>query len=167
MPPTRCITNRLHRTPRPRHSCIRSVSGAGSVSRSVRCPMNSRSAILACAWALLLVACHSPRATGDPFRSATPEEWQRGVGIAKQYALHQLGLSQDQLSKLKPDVGYVSNRGGREKLELQFYDPKLYPEETDTVQGLFIAMDGGFPTYFRITIDPHSWRVCDHYASPM
>jgi len=26
-------------------------------------------------------------------------------------------------------------------------------------------MMGGFPSYFRITVNLHSWKVVDHYAS--
>jgi hypothetical protein len=121
--------------------------------------------VMAFVSSLLVAACHSPTDSVDSSRSPTPEEWRRGVAIAEEYALRELAVPQDQLAKLKPDAGRVRARNGQETLSLDFFDPKKFPETRFTVEGQFIGMYGGFPSFFVVEIDLQTWRVSGHYAS--
>jgi len=62
---------------------------------------------------------------------------------------------------MKADYSGFSVADGR-AMTIQFYDPKVFHPNTD---GFFEAMMGGFPSYFRITVDTQAWQVVRHYAS--
>jgi len=62
---------------------------------------------------------------------------------------------------MKADHDGFSLADGRE-MTIQFYDPKVVHPDAD---GSIWAMDGGFPGYFRITVDIQKWQVIDYYAS--
>src|SRR4051794_34298988 len=84
----------------------------------------------------------------------------RAEQVARLYAIQSLGLSESQVARMKADHDGFSLVDGRETI--QFYDPKVFHPNRD---GFFEAMDGGFPSYFRITVDIRKWQVIDHYAS--
>jgi hypothetical protein len=50
----------------------------------------------------------------------------------------------------------------RREMTIEFYDPEVFHTDKD---GFFEAMMGGFPSYFRITVDIQAWKVVDHYTS--
>ena len=104
--------------------------------------------------AFLFCGCVS----APPQRSA---DQLRAEQIARLYAVQSLGLSEAQVAGMKADHEGFSLADGRE-MTLQFYDPKVFRPSKD---GFFWAMDGGFPSYFRITVDIRKWQVIDHYAS--
>jgi hypothetical protein len=104
--------------------------------------------------ALVLCGCTST----PPQRSA---DQLRAEQIARLYAVQSLGLSESQVARMKADHDGFSLAEGRE-MTIQFYDPKVFHPSKD---GSFWAMDGGFPSYFRITVDIRKWQVTDHYAS--
>ena len=87
-------------------------------------------------------------------------ERARGEQLARWYACRQLALSSGQVSKMKTDcIGWHKNE--RTELYVRFFDPKAFGANTDFSA---IAVDGGFPGYFSVTVDVGSWRVVDHYA---
>ena len=121
--------------------------------------------ILAAVLACLLVGC----ATDKPpdllkHRRPVPAEWQRAVDATRHYVLSKSLLSPAQLAKLKPDAGFISVRQQREILYLEFYDPVRFPEDKWLIDGHFSPMAGGFPAYFRATIDMRTWQVTDFYG---
>ena len=77
----------------------------------------------------------------------------RAERVARLYAVESLGLSKSQAAKMKADPDGFSLTDGHE-MTFQFYDPKVFHPNKD---GLFWAMDGGFPSYFRITVDIRKW----------
>jgi hypothetical protein len=103
--------------------------------------------------AFVLSGCVS----SSPQRSA---DQLRAEQVARSYAIQSLGLSESQIAKLKANFdGCLVD--GREMM-IQFYDPKyLQPNEV----GILEPMLGGFPGYFDITVDIHTWKVVHHYAS--
>lgn len=83
----------------------------------------------------------------------------RAEQIARLFAVQSLGLSESQLAKMKADHGL----GDAHEMTIQFYDPKvIHPDKNGSIW----AMDGGFASYFRITVDTQTWKVVRHYASP-
>jgi hypothetical protein len=117
---------------------------------------------LAC---VLLGACVTRNAhTTSDFRDVMPQELNRAVEVGKDFARTHLGLTKDALDKLTPDRGMVMKKAGRDTILLQFYDPTVFPAERHAPQGRFIAMLGGFPSYFTVSIDAQTWQVVDHYA---
>jgi hypothetical protein len=84
----------------------------------------------------------------------------RAEQIARLYAVDSLGLSKSQVARMKADHNSFSVVDGRETI--QFINPKVIHPNRD---GFIDVMDGGFPDYFRITVDIRKWQVVDHYAS--
>ena len=104
--------------------------------------------------AFVLCGC----ASAPPHRSS---DQLRAEQIARSYAVRSLGLSESQVARMKADHDGFSLADGRE-MTIQFYDPKVVHPDAD---GSIWAMDGGFPGYFRITVDIQKWQVIDYYAS--
>jgi hypothetical protein len=102
---------------------------------------------------LLLCGC----ASTPPKRSA---EETRAEQVGRLFAVDSLGLSKAQVEKMRADFGFSLEHG--RAMTIQFYDPKVFRPNSD---GFFVAMDGGFPSYFRVTVDIQKWQVIDHYAS--
>lgn len=86
----------------------------------------------------------------------------RAERVARVYAVESLGLSESQVARMKADFKGYRPAPGRE-ITIQFYDPTVLLPNPD---GVFPPMMGGFPSYFRITVDIQTWEVVDHYASP-
>ena len=104
----------------------------------------------------------TPMREEDKFWEPTAVERSRAEQLARWYASKHLELSPHSVRKMKTDcTGW--HKEGRTELWIQFFDPKLYHPNAD---GFFMPMDGGFPTYFAVTVDVGIWRVIDHYASP-
>ena len=107
---------------------------------------------------LILIAFVLCGCTSAPLERSADQ--LRAEQIARLYAVQSLGLSESQLAKMKADHNGFSLVDGRETI--QFYDPKVFHPNKD---GFFEAMLGGFPSYFRVTVDTRKWQVIDHYAS--
>ena len=102
--------------------------------------------------AFVLCGC----ASAPPQRSA---DQLRAEQVARLFAVESLGLSEPQLARMKADVGLGDGR----EMTIQFYDPKvIHPDKNGSIW----AMDGGFPSYLRITVDTETWKVVRRYASP-
>jgi hypothetical protein len=86
----------------------------------------------------------------------------RAEQIARVYAVQSLGLPKSQVARMRADRDSFSLADERE-LTIQFYDLEVIRPNKD---GNIWAMDGGFPSYFRITVDTQTWKVVDRYASP-
>jgi hypothetical protein len=96
-------------------------------------------------------------ASAPPQRSA---DQHRAEQVARLYAVQALGLSKSQVARIKADHNGFSVVDGQETI--QFYDPNVFHPNSD---GLFEALTGGFPSYFRITVDIRKWQVINHYGS--
>jgi len=79
----------------------------------------------------------------------------------------QILLAPEQLARLKPDAGFISIEKEGELLELAFYDPSVFAEQEHVFDGVFLAMDGGFPSYFRATVNLRTWQVSHFYGSEL
>src|SRR5262245_33251218 len=101
---------------------------------------------------LLLCGC----ASTPPKRTA---EAMRAEQIGRLYAVQALGLSKAQVDRIRTDFGFSLEDG--KAMTIQFYDPKVIHPNSD---GFIWAIDGGFPSYFRVTVDTQKWQVKDHYA---
>lgn len=127
--------------------------------------------------ALLLCGCSSlakpntaswPSAARDSstlregkFWTPTVVERARAEQLARWYATRHLELPPGTVSKMKTDcTGWHEH--GLTELCVRFFDPQAFDANTDFST---ILVDGGFPTYFTVTVDVGSWRVVDHYAS--
>jgi len=121
--------------------------------------------LMALLLSLMVVSCatRSPTAT-DKFRDPTRKEWSKAVVIGKEFALTHLGFTKDSIGKLKSDRGMVMKKKSKDTILLQFYDPTVFPEDRYAPDGSFSFILGGFPSYFRVTIDMETWQVIDHYA---
>jgi hypothetical protein len=106
-----------------------------------------------------------PAHPNDP-RFPTLEQWRCAVQLGREYAVRNLRLTQAQIANLKADAGMILTKENVKSLVLNFYDPRRYPEDRYLYYGWLEPMLGGFPTYFRITIDLQTWKVTGHYASP-
>jgi hypothetical protein len=107
----------------------------------------------------LIASVFSGCASAPPTQCADELRAER---VARDYAVQFLRLSKSQVAKMKADLGGFSIDDGRE-MTIQFYDPKIIHPNAD---GFIWAMDGGFPSYFSITVDVQKWQVVRHYASP-
>ena len=105
--------------------------------------------------AFVLCGC----ASAPPHRSS---DQLRAEQIARSYAVRSLGLSESQVARMKTDHDGFSLADGRE-MTIRFYDPKVVHPSAD---GFIWSMDGGFPGYFRITVDIQKWQVIACNASP-
>ena len=126
--------------------------------------MGNHTTILIAVVFCLLAGCATQPPAPLETRRPTPGELQRAAQVTRDYVLSKSLLSPELFAKLKPDAGFVEVGGHGDSLHLQFYDPLVFPEDKHAPDGLFWAMDGGFPSYFRATVDLRAWRISDFYG---
>jgi len=95
------------------------------------------------------------------FWNPTAEEQSKAEELGRWFAYKHLGLSKTDIQKMRADfTGWFDN--GKTILWVQFYDPAFHqPLSAGGLEG----MDGGFPTYFTVSVNVETWTVVDHYAS--
>ena len=80
--------------------------------------------------------------------------------IAQQYASSELGISKDDIEKMKIVTTCWRSTEGR-MVYLQLYNPERFPN-WETMVGVF----GCFPNYFAIEVNMDTLAIHSHYASP-
>ena len=92
----------------------------------------------------------------------SPTEEAKAERLGCWFAYQHLGLSKRDIRRMKTDfIGWF--RDGRSILYVQFYDPAFHQP---LPSGAFEGMEGGFPTYFTVSVEVENWAVVDHYESP-
>ena len=108
---------------------------------------------------LLMASCSGEISYQRDYWKPSVQQLARAEEIARNYANVDLGVTKEQLNRMK-SVGFGTEEAGRKCIWLDFYDTKVFPNWKQMVAPL-----GGFPCYFAIGIDTTSWTVIDHYAS--
>lgn len=88
------------------------------------------------------------------------EETQEAEVIARKFALEQLNIPQQKLDRMVASArGYQYSKVTT--CVFHFFDPLVYPQWQSMT-----TMLGGFPDYFRITVDMDAMQVSSYYAEP-
>ncbi|MGH2271082.1 hypothetical protein ACQ9LF_04715 [Anaerohalosphaeraceae bacterium U12dextr] len=88
------------------------------------------------------------------------EETQQAEVIARKFALEQLNIPQQKLDRMVASArGYQYSKVTT--CVFHFFDPAVYPQWQSIT-----TMLGGFPDYFRITVDMDAMKVSSYYAEP-
>ena len=111
---------------------------------------------------ICLLGCIHSQEADYLFWEPTQAQVAQAEKVARVFASERLNLSKRQLFKMKVDPTGIIDKG-KNIIWLQFYDPEYHQPIGDT--GKLEAVTGGFPTYFTVSVETHTWRIVDHYSS--
>jgi len=106
---------------------------------------------------LLVSGCNKEPDLQQEYWIPTDAQILKAKEIARRYAITELKVSDSQLSKMK--TKYWPEEAEK-IINIQFYDPEYFPDWENGVAAM-----GGFPSYFRVSVNVKTETVVDHYAS--
>lgn len=108
---------------------------------------------------ILLFGCQSEPVIHRQYWEPSVGQTLKAEKTARRYAIAELGVSEKQVMKMETKVTSWKTDEA-DIIGIGFYDPEHFPNWGD------ISVLGGFPHYFRISVDSKTGTVVDHYASP-